>query len=77
MVLHRWLSKRSTSTIGLTLFSSAHEKFVGDGKHCNLGEEARLAYHLIVFLFVVFCVVSILRLKFISGVMHWRQVVAA
>ena len=50
---------------------------VGNGKHDNLGEKGRLACHLIVFFFVVLCVVSILRLKFISGVMHWRQVVSA
>ena len=50
---------------------------VGDVKQYNLEEKERLASHLIVFSFVVLCVVSILDLKFISGVMHWRQVVSA
>lgn len=50
---------------------------VGDGTQYSLEEKERLASHLIVFSFVVLCVVSILDLKFISGVMHWRQVVSA
>ena len=52
---------------------------MGDGKEAyyNLKEWGRLACHLIVFLFVAPRIVSTLRLKFISGVMLWRQVVSA
>ena len=46
-------------------------------KQYILEEGGRVACHLIVFLFVAPRIVSTLRLKFISGVMHWRQVVSA